>query len=55
MKDCKNCKDRRIGCHSECEKYKQWKSKRLAMRKTMIMESDIKDYQIKQMIKNKKK
>lgn len=22
---CKNCKDRHIGCHSECEKYAEFK------------------------------
>lgn len=21
---CKNCKERQVGCHSHCEKYKQW-------------------------------
>lgn len=23
---CKDCKDRKVGCHSTCEKYNQWKS-----------------------------
>lgn len=22
---CKNCRDRHIGCHSECEKYLTWR------------------------------
>ena len=24
---CLGCKDRKVGCHSTCEKYKTWKSK----------------------------
>ena len=22
---CKGCTDRKVGCHAECERYKQWK------------------------------
>ncbi len=25
LSPCKECKDRRAGCHSECEKYKEYK------------------------------
>lgn len=25
---CKDCQDRYIGCHSNCEKYKEWKAKK---------------------------
>lgn len=23
---CRNCKDRKLGCHSECERYKVWQA-----------------------------
>lgn len=23
---CKDCKDRKVGCHSTCESYKAWKA-----------------------------
>lgn len=25
--ECKGCIDRHVGCHSTCERYKQWKKK----------------------------
>ena len=41
---CKNCEDRHVGCHAECEKYKQFKkdaeeAKRAAIKK-MKRETD---------------
>lgn len=24
MNDCYRCTERRVGCHSECEKYRKW-------------------------------
>lgn len=25
MPPCKDCEERRVGCHSDCEKYKTWR------------------------------
>lgn len=30
---CKGCKDREIGCHGKCERYKAWRKKLDEMRK----------------------
>ena len=38
---CKNCTDRVVGCHSTCEKYKDWKKKDKE-RKQKIFESKMK-------------
>lgn len=32
LNPCFNCSDRSIGCHSLCEKYKNWKAKHGAKR-----------------------
>ena len=41
MFTCKDCKDREVGCHSRCEKYKREKTKHERLK--AINESD-KDY-----------
>lgn len=25
---CRNCKDRKLGCHTDCSKYKEWRIER---------------------------
>lgn len=31
---CKDCKDRAVGCHSTCKKYKEWEAKKDELNKT---------------------
>ena len=40
---CKDCTERHPGCHSECEKYKEYSRERTEMckRKSMDLEADI--------------
>ena len=33
---CKNCKDRHVTCHSECEKYKHWQETRPKVRQVLV-------------------
>ena len=40
---CKDCADRVVGCHSTCDKYKDWKEQD-RQRKELIYESKIKDH-----------
>ena len=39
---CKDCQDRRLGCHSECKDYKQWKAEH-ERRREIIKEQCRKD------------
>ena len=47
---CYECPDRRAGCHSECEKYKEYQAKnreRLELKKKEFKkENDEKDYKL---------
>ena len=35
---CRGCGERRVGCHAECQFYKEWKEKHEAKRQAMIAE-----------------
>lgn len=37
---CKNCKDRYVGCHSKCEKYKEYAAECEVIREKRRKESD---------------
>lgn len=41
---CRNCPDRHIGCHGECEKYLKAKQEYEAMKVARHKEKDIFDY-----------
>lgn len=41
---CKNCTERRVGCHSECERYLRQKSESDAARKNAYDEHAIDDF-----------
>ena len=32
---CMKCKERHVGCHSECERYKEWKKNDLDARRAL--------------------
>lgn len=55
---CRDCTDRYVGCHSECEKYISARQNRTEVRKTVIKaymdERIVEDYEIKQRIKSSK-
>lgn len=56
---CKDCKDRKVGCHSECPKYIEWK-RAYIKRKNDIRKYNqdvfkVEDYEIKERQKNMKK
>lgn len=52
---CKNCKDRYLGCHSECEKYIAYKDDRQAMHKRKEKAGLIDGYQKDACSRTKKK
>lgn len=37
---CKDCADRHSGCHSECDRYKDYKSNRAAAKKWIKQQSE---------------
>ena len=41
---CKDCTDREIGCHSNCEKYIEWKNEHNRKREVLRKDEDIKDF-----------
>ncbi len=43
---CMNCKERRIGCHSSCEKYQQGRAENDAMNRRFATENRMRSYQI---------
>lgn len=51
---CKNCTDRYIGCHSECEKYKNVKLKNEALRKAVFERKSV-EYGLAEHISKTKK
>lgn len=42
---CKGCMDRKVGCHSKCSKYIEWKAE-WDRRKNMITEAKIFEYEV---------
>ena len=46
MASCKDCKDRHVGCHSNCEIYKEY-TRELEEKKHMIKEAKNKDREYK--------
>lgn len=40
----RDCPQRHVGCHAECEKYKSWKLKHDDMKKRMHMEAVLNNY-----------
>lgn len=55
---CKDCKDRKPGCHGTCSKYKEWNEDRLKKKEEMLhkinKEKLIDDYEAHRAIKKKK-
>jgi hypothetical protein len=41
---CRDCYDRRIGCHSTCEKYIKWSEKKKAQKRERERDNDYIDY-----------
>ena len=56
---CKDCAERQIGCHSACDKYREWKvghdSKREFVSQKWLEANDYYNYKVNQIIKTKKK
>ena len=56
---CKDCTDRTIGCHANCQNYLEWKKRedllKAEKREVGRAVSDIIDYKRKAISKNKKK
>ena len=56
---CKDCTERKAGCHSACEKYREWKVghevEREAITQKKLEAMNYYDYKVKQIIKTKKK
>lgn len=55
---CKDCTDRHVGCHSECEKYKAVKEQQNEAYKIMAQQYGrdrmLEDYEVLEKVKNKK-
>lgn len=49
---CKDCKERKAGCHSTCETYKREAAEWREIRKKQIMESDVNAYTHNQIANN---
>lgn len=43
---CMDCKERRVGCHSSCEKYRQDRAENDAMNERVATENRMRAYQI---------
>lgn len=41
---CRDCYDRRVGCHSTCEKYIKWSDKKKAQKQERGRDNDYIDY-----------
>ena len=41
---CRDCYDRRIGCHSTCEKYIKWSNKKKAQKQERKRDNDYINY-----------
>lgn len=53
LKACKDCQDRKVGCHSSCKKYKELQAYFEKIRAERCRESDYGDYAVKIMMRNK--
>ena len=55
----KDCKDRKAGCHSKCQKYLEWQrenwERKKAIKKYNKSIADIEEYEIKEKQKNIKR
>lgn len=51
---CKNCKDRYLGCHDHCDKYKAFKEEIKKLRNSDSKEYEIRDYVRKAVLRNTK-
>ena len=52
---CKDCPDRRVLCHSECEKYIKYRSKLDEINAALLEESEITSWQIQQVKRSVKR
>lgn len=56
---CNECAERHTGCHSSCEKYREWKTGHEAKKEIIFQKKceakDYYDYKVKQIIKSKKR
>ncbi len=52
---CKDCEERKPRCHSECEKYLQFKGQRKKVAQERIKETMINTHFVDQTLKEKKK
>ena len=43
---CKGCQDRTITCHGVCQKYQDWKQEREEIKKRILYEKPITNYEI---------
>lgn len=51
---CKDCEDRRAGCHGACQKYQAFAAERSAWREQQLAAQDVTDYTIKQIRRTQK-
>ena len=56
---CHKCEERHVGCHSGCERYIQWRDGNIddsrKAKEQIFKNKLIDDYQIREMMKNRKK
>ena len=52
---CKDCKDRKLGCHSKCDKYSEFKNKIEEIKEERIKQNFIDDYRITKVERTNKK
>lgn len=52
---CKDCEDRELGCHSQCDKYSEFKSKIEEIKEERIKQNFIDDYRITRVERTNKK
>lgn len=53
IKACKGCQDRKVGCHSQCEKYKELQEHYAKVRQERIRANDLLYYEKEVMAKRK--
>ena len=51
---CKECKDHKPGCHSNCKEYREWKQLKEQNKKQKALQNEIEDYEVRRSIKFKK-
>ena len=52
---CKDCTERKIGCHGKCERYKAFKEYHEAEKQQKIREGNAADYFIESALRNRKR